>query len=43
MLNYSKNMNSSKINNRILIVDDDPDIVELLEYNLDKENYISEK
>lgn len=36
-------MNSSKINNRILIVDDDPDIVELLEYNLDKENYISEK
>ena len=36
-------MNSGKINNRILIVDDDPDIVELLEYNLDKENYISEK
>ncbi|MFM1913069.1 MAG: hypothetical protein RIR51_907 [Bacteroidota bacterium] len=36
-------MNSSKNNNRILIVDDDQDIVELLEYNLSKENYILEK
>lgn len=36
-------MNSSKNMNRILIVDDDSDIVELLEYNLLKENYSIEK
>lgn len=37
-------MNPAASNNfKILLVDDDPDILELLEYNLAKENYILEK
>jgi two-component system, OmpR family, alkaline phosphatase synthesis response regulator PhoP len=33
---------SLKTGNRILVVDDDPDIVELLQYNLEKEGYLVE-
>ncbi len=36
-------MNPASNNFKILLVDDDPDILELLEYNLAKENYILEK
>ncbi|HAO50690.1 MAG TPA: DNA-binding response regulator, partial [Runella sp.] len=30
---------SAQIAHKVLVVDDDPDIVELLEYNLEKEGY----
>ncbi|MEY2793810.1 MAG: hypothetical protein RJA76_1802 [Bacteroidota bacterium] len=36
-------MSTVSNNFKILLVDDDPDILELLEYNLAKENYILEK
>jgi two-component system alkaline phosphatase synthesis response regulator PhoP len=36
-------MSTASNNFKILLVDDDPDILELLEYNLAKENYILEK
>ena len=36
-------MNPASNNFKILLVEDDPDILELLEYNLAKENYILEK
>ncbi len=35
-------MSTASNNYKILLVDDDPDILELLEYNLAKENYILE-
>ena len=36
-------MSQVKQNTKILLVDDDPDILELLEYNLAKENYVLAK
>lgn len=36
-------MSQGKQNTKILLVDDDPDILELLEYNLAKENYVLAK
>ncbi|MEY4383937.1 MAG: hypothetical protein RI995_1479 [Bacteroidota bacterium] len=36
-------MSTASNNFKILLVDDDPDILELLEYNLAKENYILDK
>ncbi len=36
-------MSQAKQNTKILLVDDDPDILELLEYNLAKENYVLAK
>lgn len=39
----SKFMNLPLSSSKILLVDDDPDILELLEYNLAKENYVLRK
>ena len=36
-------MSQVKQNTKILLVDDDPDILDLLEYNLAKENYVLAK